>query len=202
MTVIRTYIATLLALSLLAAVGCAVLVQDQSARGMARDTDLVTGGIANPEQHALQVTQSAPKSPGAKPAGGQVAADEPNLSSVSAGFLEPCRDCPEAARHSTKPTIVRLQAVAATASVYSHKYHGRKTASGERFDMHALTAAHKSFPFGTRVRVTNRSNGKSVIVRINDRGPFVKGRAIDLSLAAARRVGMRDLAQVSLAVVR
>ena len=76
------------------------------------------------------------------------------------------------------------------ASYYADKYHGRKTASGERFDMNALTAAHKTLPFGTKVKVTNLENGKSVIVRITDRGPFVKGRVIDLSLAAAKKIDM------------
>ena len=86
------------------------------------------------------------------------------------------------------------------ASYYAHKYHGRKTASGERFDMNDMTAAHKTLPFGTRVRVTNVSNGKSVTVRINDRGPFVKGRVIDVSLAAAKKLDMVNagLAQVRL----
>ena len=76
------------------------------------------------------------------------------------------------------------------ASYYAHKYHGRTTANGERFDMNDMTAAHKTLPFGTRVRVTNLNNGKSVTVRINDRGPFVKGRVIDLSLAAAKKLDM------------
>lgn len=64
------------------------------------------------------------------------------------------------------------------------------TASGERFDKHALTAAHRTLPFGTRVRVTNTRNGRSVVVRINDRGPYSRGRVIDLSEEAARRIGM------------
>lgn len=76
------------------------------------------------------------------------------------------------------------------ASYYAYKYHGRATASGERFDMNEFTAAHQTLPFGARVRVTNLDNGKSVTVRINDRGPFVKGRVIDLSLAAAKRIDM------------
>jgi rare lipoprotein A len=86
------------------------------------------------------------------------------------------------------------------ASYYADKYHGRTTASGERFDMNDLTAAHRTLAFGTRVRVTNRANGRSVVVRINDRGPFVKGRVIDLSLAAARKLDMVDagLAEVEL----
>lgn len=91
-----------------------------------------------------------------------------------------------------------------TASYYAHRFHGRKTASGERFDMHAMTAAHKTLKFGTRVKVTNKANGKSVIVRINDRGPYAKGRMIDVSYAAAKKLGMirSGTAKVSLSVVR
>ncbi len=76
------------------------------------------------------------------------------------------------------------------ASYYSSRHHGRRTASGERFDMHALTAAHRSLPFGSRVRVTNLNTRRSVVVRINDRGPYGRGRIIDLSRAAAERLGM------------
>ena len=80
-------------------------------------------------------------------------------------------------------------------------YAGRRTASGERVSSGALTAAHSSLPFGTMVRVTNTRNNKSVVVRINDRGPFVRGRVIDLTPAGARAIGMSGLAPVSLAVV-
>jgi rare lipoprotein A len=76
------------------------------------------------------------------------------------------------------------------ASWYGDHWQGRKTASGKRFDVHKLTAAHRSLPLNTHVRVTNTENGKSVIVLINDRGPYVDGRIIDLSTAAARRLGM------------
>lgn len=76
------------------------------------------------------------------------------------------------------------------ASWYGGKFHGRRTANGERFDMNEMTAAHRSLPFGTRVRVTNERNGRSVVVRINDRGPFVGNRIIDLSRGAAAAVGM------------
>ena len=76
------------------------------------------------------------------------------------------------------------------ASWYGGKFHGRRTASGERFDMNALTAAHPSLPFGTRVRVRNPRNGREVLVRINDRGPFTGGRIIDLSRAAAEAIGL------------
>ncbi|WP_231887710.1 septal ring lytic transglycosylase RlpA family protein [Thermodesulfatator autotrophicus] len=76
------------------------------------------------------------------------------------------------------------------ASWYGPGFHGKKTASGERYNMYAYTAAHKVLPMGTKVLVTNLENGRQVIVRINDRGPFVKGRIIDLSYAAARALGM------------
>jgi rare lipoprotein A len=76
------------------------------------------------------------------------------------------------------------------ASWYGYPHHGRVTASGQRFDMYALTAAHRTLPLGTRVRVTNLHNGRSVNVIISDRGPFVKNRIIDLSYAAAREIGM------------
>ncbi|WP_372876442.1 septal ring lytic transglycosylase RlpA family protein [Pseudomonas sp.] len=76
------------------------------------------------------------------------------------------------------------------ASYYGARHHGKQTASGERFDQHALTAAHRSLPFGSRVRVTNLHNDKSVVVRINDRGPFVRGRIIDVSRQAAERLDM------------
>jgi rare lipoprotein A len=76
------------------------------------------------------------------------------------------------------------------ASWYGHPYHGRRTASGEVYDMHRLTAAHRTLPFGTSVRVTRRDDHRSVDVRINDRGPFIRGRIIDLSYEAARRIGL------------
>jgi len=76
------------------------------------------------------------------------------------------------------------------ASYYAHQHDGRRTASGERFDMSAMTAAHRTLPFGSRVRVTNLDNGRSVVVRINDRGPFRKARVIDVSYAAAQELRM------------
>jgi rare lipoprotein A len=78
------------------------------------------------------------------------------------------------------------------ASWYGPRFHGRRTASGERHDMYALTAAHKTLPFGTLVRVRSVMTGREVEVRINDRGPFVKGRVIDVSKAAAQALGMME----------
>jgi rare lipoprotein A len=85
------------------------------------------------------------------------------------------------------------------ASVYG--YDGQKTANGERASASGLTAAHRSLPFGSHVRVTNKRNGKSVVVRINDRGPFVNGRVIDVTPAAARMLGFSGLAPVDVARV-
>ena len=89
------------------------------------------------------------------------------------------------------------------ASYYGNELAGNRTASGERFNPSQLTAAHRSLPFGSRVRVTNISNGDSVIVRINDRGPFSHGRVIDVSHAAAREIGMHrsGTARVKLALL-
>ena len=89
------------------------------------------------------------------------------------------------------------------ASWYGKPFHGRTTASGERYDMHALTAAHRTLDFGTRVRVERPGRGGAVIVRINDRGPFVDGRIIDLSRAAAKKLGMIEagVAEVRITVV-
>jgi rare lipoprotein A len=92
----------------------------------------------------------------------------------------------------------------ATAQVGLASYykHGRKTANGERFNPDGLTAAHRSLKFGTRVRVTHLKTRRSVVVRINDRGPFIRGRIIDLSYGAARAVGLKGTGKVELIVLK
>jgi rare lipoprotein A len=80
--------------------------------------------------------------------------------------------------------------LAGIASYYADEFHGRTTSNGETYDMHSLTAAHRTLPFDTTVRVTNLDNGLSVVVRINDRGPFKDDRVIDLSLGAAKKIGL------------
>ena len=82
------------------------------------------------------------------------------------------------------------------ASYYATRFHGRRTASGEHFDRKDYTAAHRSLPFGTKVRVTNLENGRHVVVKVNDRGPHTKGRIIDISQAAAREIGMGGVGNV------
>jgi rare lipoprotein A (peptidoglycan hydrolase) len=114
----------------------------------------------------------------------------------AAGLTESSARTSPATRHDqARSTKVRHAGLSGgIASVYS----GGGTASGERMNPSALTAAHPSLPFGTKVRVTNSHTGRSVVVRINDRGPFVKGRVIDLSPAAAKAIGVGGIAQVSL----
>jgi len=87
------------------------------------------------------------------------------------------------------------------ASWYGKKYHGRQTANGERFDMNDVSAAHRTLPFGTVVKVTNLDNGQTLKVRINDRGPFVDGRIIDLSKKAAKKLGMLEAGVVPVKLV-
>ena len=105
---------------------------------------------------------------------------------------------PDPERHTT---VASLGGSRGLASFYTE---GQQTASGERFDPHELTAAHPSLPFGTRLQVTNVSTGKSVVVRVNDRGPFVKGRVVDVSYSAAQALGMVNsgVANVKVDVVR
>ncbi|WP_194776332.1 septal ring lytic transglycosylase RlpA family protein [Pararhodonellum marinum] len=93
---------------------------------------------------------------------------------------------------SPKEEEIEMEEVEGKASYYARRFDGRKTASGEVFENQELTAAHRSLPFDTEVEVVNPENGKSVTVRINDRGPYRRGRIIDLSRAAARELGMLD----------
>ena len=88
------------------------------------------------------------------------------------------------------------------ASWYGPGFHGRRTASGERFNTNAMTAAHRSLPFGSRVRVTNEQTGRSVVVRINDRGPFTGGRVIDLAQGPAEALGLTRAGVGRVAVYR
>ena len=89
-------------------------------------------------------------------------------------------------------------------SYYAHKFHGRPTASGEIYDMNGLSAAHRELPLGTIIRVTHLGNGKSVVVKVNDRGPFVGDRILDLSLGAAKKLDMvnEGVARVKIEIVK
>jgi rare lipoprotein A len=107
---------------------------------------------------------------------------------ITAAMITTCFGGPATA--ATSKAAQQLKQISGSASWYGGTFHGRKTANGERYNMYGMTAAHKSLPFGTKVRVTNQKNGKAVVVRINDRGPYVGIRVIDLSKGAATAVGM------------
>lgn len=117
--------------------------------------------------------------------------------------LAACGGVPEPARPTPPRTTATRPATGAQrglASWYGGEHHGGPTASGERFDKRALTAAHRTLRMNTRVRVTNERNGRTVEVRINDRGPYGRGRIIDLSEAAARALDMLDAGVVPVRV--
>jgi rare lipoprotein A len=103
--------------------------------------------------------------------------------------------------HSETPSLAKAAVEGGLLSGIASVYSGGRTANGETAAAGGLTAAHRSLPFGTMVKVTNRGTGRSVVVRINDRGPFVRGRVIDLTPAAARAIGFNGLAPVTLSVV-
>ncbi|MCQ4312859.1 septal ring lytic transglycosylase RlpA family protein [Pseudomonas stutzeri] len=108
-----------------------------------------------------------------------------------AAVLAGCSTAPsiEPTPSQQPPAVTGEHIGSGKASYYGSQHHNKLTASGERFDQGSLTAAHRTLPFGTRVKVINTRNGKSVVVRINDRGPFVRGRIIDLSKSAFERIG-------------
>ena len=142
----------------------------------------------------------------ASPAAPEIAVDpQPRtvlVRAASAGAIEPAALMrPVASPDLTQRRAVRYPTFEGEASWYGPGFAGRRTSSGEVYDPSALTAAHRSLPFGSQVRVTNVANGASVIVRINDRGPFVGGRIIDLSQAAKQAIGMGGTAWVRIEVI-
>lgn len=118
---------------------------------------------------------------------------------MSVAFMVQAHDMPAVAvvsaaeptvPESPAPAIVLEDAPDGFASWYGEPFHGRRTASGERYDMHSYTAAHRSLPFGTILRVENTKNGRVILVEVTDRGPFIKKRVVDLSYRAARHLGV------------
>lgn len=143
---------------------------------------LLAGCAASPSQTGNASLSGAPlgSRAGAPIGSGEAAAPVPALSS-KLGDAKPIDE--------NIPDVSGFKQTG-RASWYGKQFNGRRTASGERFDMHAMTAAHKTLPLAAYVRVTNATNEKSVVVKINDRGPYVRGRVIDLSYAAAREIGL------------
>ena len=116
---------------------------------------------------------------------------------VASAWVEAARAEEASAAEEPKTLLQRIIA-RGQASFYGRGLQGRRTASGERFDRKALTAAHPTLPFGTMVQVENLLTGRTVVVRINDRGPFARGRIIDLSEAAGHLIGLRGVAPVQI----
>lgn len=111
------------------------------------------------------------------------------LVAVLAGCTSQPPRAPTSAQPEKPPASTSQHLGSGKASYYGSQHHNKLTANGERFDQNSLTAAHRTLPFGSKVRVTNTRTGKSVVVRINDRGPFIRSRVIDLSKAAFERIG-------------
>ena len=103
---------------------------------------------------------------------------------------------------ATMLTTTVSQAQTGIASWYGPGFHGKKTASGKKYNKHSMTAAHKTLPFGTKVKVINMQNKRSVLVTITDRGPYIRNRCIDLSQAAKNSIGMEGTARVTLQVIK
>jgi rare lipoprotein A len=145
---------------------------------------LATLACAHPTRSAHRPARAEPGADGPRPAPAPVPEPPP--------ATEPRPDGDEEDR-------VERGEESGLASFYAHRFHGRRTASGVRYDMHAMTCAHPTAPFGSRLKVTDVETGRSVVVVVNDRGPFARGRVVDLSLAAAKRLGMvkRGVARVT-----
>lgn len=147
--------------------------------------------VALPEKKQADAKVEAPKSPAQKP-----------QQQASLDTKTPALDKkPEIAVRKVE-TEKAYRTTSTQSGMASYYWQGQMTASGSRFNPNAMTAAHRSLPFGTKVRVTNKRNGKSVVVTINDRGPFIRGRIIDLSNAAAGVIGMRSAGVAPVTVER
>jgi peptidoglycan lytic transglycosylase len=109
----------------------------------------------------------------------------------------------DAVARSVKARVKKAKRESGVASYYGSEFAFRRTSSGEMFDPHEMTAAHRTLPFGTKIRVTNLANGRRVVLRVNDRGPYRKGRVVDVSYAAARKLGFanRGIARVRIDVL-
>lgn len=129
-----------------------------------------------------------------------------SLALLAAGFVH-AQTAPTSAESAAEPPMAAKEIVGdemqGTAAWYGGKFSGRRTASGKRFNPNALSAAHRTLPFGTKVKITNMSNDRSVVVTINDRGPTSHARIIDVSRAAAKKLGFQraGLTEVTLEIV-
>ena len=160
--------------------------------------------VGAPASAAWARSTAEASSAAARPAKAKVAAKKPDAPKKTVAAKKKTVAAKKKAAAKTKAALAEKRARAEArearelerkrsrgkASWYGSRFHGKPTASGETFDRRAMTAAHRDLPFGTRVRVTNTRNGRAIVVRINDRGPFARGRIIDVSEGAARKLGM------------
>jgi len=154
----------------------------------------LSGCVSYPRYRTKPVTQK----PTDKPKSDKPKSIEPKSTEKKDKPI-PVPDLPiDPTRINTKPYQIGYS------SYYAHKFHGRLTANGETFDMNGLSAAHRELPLGTIIRVTHLGNGNSVTLKVNDRGPFVEGRILDLSLGAARELDMIEagVAKVMIEIVK
>ena len=152
-----------------------------------RPTDRSSGGRVKTDRSSGERPAATKERPVAKDRGRSAV-----VGSTSPSAPAPSRAAPPPAAHPLDPTQIDIQKAyqVGIASYYGKKFHGRQTANGEVFNMYKLTAAHRVLPLGTRIKVTNLENGRWVEVKVNDRGPFVEGRVLDLSFAAALELEM------------
>lgn len=152
----------------------------------------LSGCVSHPRYRTKPVTQKPAEKPKSKKPTDQKSPEKKDDSDTISGLpIDP-------KRINTKPYQIGYS------SYYAHKFHGRLTANGEIFDMNGLSAAHRELPLGTIIRVTHVGNGKSVTLKVNDRGPFIEGRILDLSLGAARKLEMIEagVAKVMIEIVK
>jgi rare lipoprotein A len=161
---------------------------------------MLLGGCASaPANRPVAPVSTTRASPAPKPPAAPAAAPEPGDTKATTPLNTPQSTASNPSPEREEATSWQESGIA---SWYGPGFHGKRTASGERFNTNEFTAAHKTLPFGTRVRVKSLLNGKEVVVRINDRGPFIKGRIIDLSQAAAQALGLSGIKQVTLERLR
>jgi rare lipoprotein A len=167
---------------------------------------VASAGKAKPA--SMQSQSSAATAPSKTPIAAPVLANtEASVPAANITITELATDATQTSPNAQPQSAARRDSVtgwteSGIASWYGPRFQGKLTANGERFNTHELTAAHKTLPFGTRVRVKSQVNGKEVIVRINDRGPFIPGRIIDLSHAAAQAIGLVGVKKVEIERLR
>ena len=166
--------------------------QDQSRlaeRVLDKQTQSFNSHFSNPSLNSLSITERS--------------GDKIRRETISAKIELPVEEPSVIEKlNAVASQTVRKFSQTGMASWYGRQFHGRKTASGETFDMNALTAAHRSLPLNCYIRVTNNNNGKSVVVKVNDRGPFHGNRVLDLSYGAAKQLGMTNAGTAKVSIER